>query len=136
MRSYDTEVFHARLFVTFGYRLVDVSSGHGSTLVLVERIRHEADVVDLGWTWGLGFLAVWYAFCGQGDGARRIVIALVVGIWSLRLGTYLLSTRVLKPGEDAMWGNVKSGDPPPPGNSSFSFRRKLCSPSYFPGPFY
>ena len=67
----------------------------------------EADIVDVGWTASLGMLALWYAIGSQGDQLNRILVALYAGAWSLRLGTYLLCSRVLVSGEDERYAELR-----------------------------
>lgn len=75
-----------------------------SGLWLIHLIRKEADIVDAGWSLGLGILVVFYAFAIEGGAAeRKILLALMVGFWSLRLTYYLLRYRVFKPGEDGRY---------------------------------
>ncbi len=45
--------------------------------------------VDVAWSLSFAPVAVLYAALGSGWGIRRLAVALVVGGWSLRLGTYL-----------------------------------------------
>ena len=64
----------------------------------------DAGIVDVGWTFLLGVLAVVYAaVLGDGLPARRWLVASVAGLWSLRLGVYLLKDRVLGADEDGRY---------------------------------
>ena len=47
-------------------------------------------VVDVAWAYAFAPVAILYASCLDGWGARRFAIALLVSLWSARLGTYLL----------------------------------------------
>jgi steroid 5-alpha reductase family enzyme len=83
-----------------------------AALWLVQRARRDAGVVDVGWAAGLGILAALYAVLGSGDPARRLVVAVLAGTWSLRLAWYILTDRVLGKPEDgryrmlrARWGD-------------------------------
>lgn len=70
--------------------------------------RHEADVVDLGWTVGLGAAAVFYAACLPGGvPGRRWLVAAMAAIWSGRLGWYLWR-RVREPGEDGRYRDLRA----------------------------
>ena len=64
--------------------------------------------VDVVWSYAFGVLAGFYALVGQGWPLRRGVLALLVGVWSLRLGTHLLQ-RLAKhhPAEDARYGAMR-----------------------------
>jgi steroid 5-alpha reductase family enzyme len=81
-------------------------------LWLWQRRSGNAGIVDVGWTAGLGILAVWYAAAGCGSGSYRLLVALMAGIWATRLATYVLANRVVGKPEDgryqtlkARWGN-------------------------------
>lgn len=74
--------------------------------------RGEADIIDFGWTCGIGASALWFSLLGHGDSLRRTVVAVLALVWTIRLATYLMRDRVLKPGEDPRyhelrlkWGN-------------------------------
>lgn len=64
--------------------------------------------VDVVWSYAFGLLAGFYALTGQGWSTRRAVLALLVGAWSLRLGTHLLR-RLAKhhPAEDPRYGAMR-----------------------------
>lgn len=67
----------------------------------------DAGIVDVGWTFALGFLAAYYASYGAGDPQRRLLLAVLVGIWSLRLGLYLLFNRILPGEEDGRYQQIR-----------------------------
>src|ERR1700681_1625708 len=48
-----------------------------------------AGIVDIAWSAGFAPVAVGYAAAGDGALARRLLIASMVSIWSVRLGAYL-----------------------------------------------
>ena len=54
-----------------------------------------ASAVDVAWSYGVGLGSVFALSLGDGDATRRLVIAALIGVWSLRLGTYLLVDRLL-----------------------------------------
>lgn len=58
-----------------------------------------AGTVDIGWAFGLGILGVLYAVFGTGDPVRRYIVAAMVGIWSVRLGSHLFVRIVGQPEE-------------------------------------
>jgi len=60
-------------------------------------------VVDVGWVAGMGAMALTLAFTGSGDPIRRMLAGLFAGVWSLRLGFYLLRTRVIGAPEDGRY---------------------------------
>lgn len=67
-----------------------------------------AGIVDVAWASGFVILALFCAATAEGWIARRILIALMVIIWSLRLGSYL-TMRFLKfwPEEDPRYREFK-----------------------------
>ncbi|MDX1396029.1 MAG: DUF1295 domain-containing protein [Gemmatimonadota bacterium] len=80
-----------------------------AALWLVQRRLLEADVVDLGWTAGLGLAAVFYAWVlPDGVAWRRWLVAAMAGIWAARLASYLLLTRVLRGGEDGRYVDLRA----------------------------
>ena len=75
--------------------------------VVQVRVR-DATHVDVGWAYCLGFLAVLYAALGDGDASHRILIAVLGGLWSLRLGTYLVRNRLLGKPEDGRYAALRA----------------------------
>ena len=69
----------------------------------VARRVNKVGVVDVGWAWATGLLAVAVLLAGDGDPVRRAVAAGCIGLWSLRLGTYLLFNRVIGAEEDGRY---------------------------------
>jgi steroid 5-alpha reductase family enzyme len=72
-------------------------------LWVVQLWRQEADIVDVGWSGGLGLLAIHYALHCDGLFARRMLVGTLVIIWSYRLASYLFRARVLVSGEDGRY---------------------------------
>lgn len=66
---------------------------------LVSVVIKNASIVDI--VWGLGFVAVSWVLAWRidGDSGRQMLMAVMVGIWGLRLGGYL-AKRNLGHGED------------------------------------
>jgi steroid 5-alpha reductase family enzyme len=64
--------------------------------------------VDVVWSYAFGLLAGFYALTAAGWAPRRGLLALLVGVWSLRLGTHLLR-RLAKhhPAEDPRYGAMR-----------------------------
>jgi steroid 5-alpha reductase family enzyme len=46
--------------------------------------------VDVAWSYAFALLAAFYAILGSGWAPRRLILATMAGLWSLRLGTHLL----------------------------------------------
>ena len=76
-------------------------------LWVIQVWKEEADIVDVGWSAGLGLLAIYYALHADGLFSRRILVAFLVVVWSYRLASYLLRTRVLKEGEDSRFSGLR-----------------------------
>ncbi len=72
----------------------------------VQRKRHNAGIVDIAWSFGTGLLAVGFAASIEGDPARRVLVALLAGLWGARLGFYLLR-RVLGESEDGRYRMIR-----------------------------
>lgn len=66
-----------------------------------------AGIVDAGWTFGVGGLAVFYAVAADGALGRRAAIAGVMAIWSLRLGFYLVRDRIVGSNEDGRYQTLR-----------------------------
>ncbi len=64
--------------------------------------RHNAGIVDIAWSFGTGLSAVFFAMAATGDPGRRIVVAIIAGLWGLRLGS-ALAVRVLSEKEDGRY---------------------------------
>ena len=63
---------------------------------LIQRRTGDAGIVDVIWAGSLGAAALAAAYFGPGDMTRRLVVASIAGIWSIRLTTYLFTDRILK----------------------------------------
>ncbi|MDQ3672097.1 MAG: DUF1295 domain-containing protein [Actinomycetota bacterium] len=66
------------------------------------RIR-DASHVDVAWAMLIACAALAYALLADGDGAHRVLAALLASIWGFRLGLYLLFNRVLGKEEDGRY---------------------------------
>lgn len=72
-------------------------------LWFVQRRTGDAGIVDVGWSYLLGAAAVFAALTADGSLVYRVLIATLVGVWSLRLGTHILVDRVLSGAEDGRY---------------------------------
>jgi steroid 5-alpha reductase family enzyme len=72
----------------------------------------DVSIVDVAW--GLCFVLVaWVAFAaGDGDAGRRLLLAVLVSAWGLRLAGYIGARKLRHPGEDPRYGawRAKHGD--------------------------
>jgi steroid 5-alpha reductase family enzyme len=67
------------------------------------RLVHNAGIVDAGWALGVGLAAIACALAGSGDPLRRLLLGVLAGAWSFRLGLFLLRDRVLSGKEDGRY---------------------------------
>lgn len=77
-------------------------------LWIIQVIRKDAGVVDIGWTAGVGAMAVYAAAVGEGWLPRRILLGAMGGIWALRLVLYILKDRILCEKEDSRYQRLRS----------------------------
>jgi len=78
-------------------------------LWLIYRVTNKPMIVDAGWGIGLALIGMLYAWSGEGDAMRRLVLGAMTGLWGLRLGLYLLFTRVLGSHHDARYDMLEKG---------------------------
>ena len=83
---------------------------------------NNASVVDVAWSLGFTLLVGAYWLVGRGASDRKTLIAVMVAVWSLRLGTYLWR-RVAKhhPEEDGRYGTLRAQFPNHPWLMFFGF---------------
>ena len=86
----------------------------GMLLLWAWQIRsRDASLVDVAWAYGVGIAAVITLLLGDGDLLRRVILAILVGVWSLRLGTHLLRDRILRAtGEDGRYAHWRASAGP------------------------
>jgi steroid 5-alpha reductase family enzyme len=77
-------------------------------LWIIQVVRRDAGVVDIGWTAGVGAMAVYAAVTGDGWWPRRLLIGGMGGIWSLRLVLYILKDRILCGKEDSRYQRLRA----------------------------
>lgn len=76
---------------------------------LWQQKHRDAGIVDVGWAFGLGALAVYYGLAGDGHPARRLLVGVLGGAWGLRLAWHLLVDRVLGKPEDGRYQTLRAG---------------------------
>ena len=74
-----------------------------SVLWLIERIRKNANIVDVGWAGALGLTAAFLNVTTDSDHPRRWLVAVLAATWSLRLAGYLFVNRVVGKEEDGRY---------------------------------
>jgi steroid 5-alpha reductase family enzyme len=69
-----------------------------------------AGIVDIAWSAGFAPIAVFFALASSGDPVRRALVAIIVTLWSARLGGYLY-VRVMShhPKEDRRYADLRHG---------------------------
>jgi steroid 5-alpha reductase family enzyme len=73
----------------------------GMALLWARQLRtRDATSVDVAWSAGIALLTVYYAWVGEGDAARRVLVAALGSIWAGRLAYHLLTNRVLGNAEE------------------------------------
>jgi steroid 5-alpha reductase family enzyme len=93
-----------------------IASSLMAVLWLVQRRTGNAGIVDAGWAFAVGALGVLFAATSDGYLPRRVLAAGLIGVWSVRLATYILLDRVLGRPEEgryrtlrANWGSAADG---------------------------
>lgn len=76
-------------------------------LWVIHLFTGNASVVDPGWATGLALCAFVYALLGDGYEPRRWMVAAMAGVWGLRLGGYLLFTRVIGHPEEGRYVHLR-----------------------------
>jgi steroid 5-alpha reductase family enzyme len=79
------------------------------TLWLLQRRFGDAGIVDVGWTFGVGALALFFAVTAPGEPARRVLVAVLAGLWSLRLGLHILKGRLAAREEEGRYRELRRG---------------------------
>jgi steroid 5-alpha reductase family enzyme len=77
-------------------------------LWLVTLRTRNAGIVDVGWSAGVGLLAVFFAVTSSGETSRRVLIGVMLGGWALRLACHLLVHRVWGQPEEGRYRNLRA----------------------------
>lgn len=72
-----------------------------------QKKTHRAGVVDIAWAFSTGVIAAVCVYYASGDVVRRWIVGVMVGLWALRLGWYLLG-RLRREGEDGRYEMLKA----------------------------
>jgi steroid 5-alpha reductase family enzyme len=73
---------------------------------IISLLIHDASIIDIMWGFGFVVVAVVSAVVGDGSELRRYVFVAIVGVWGLRLTTYL-AIRNLGNGEDFRYAKMR-----------------------------
>lgn len=76
-------------------------------LWLRQRATGDAGIVDVGWSAGIGCMAVYGAALSAGYPARRLLVGSLAALWAFRLAGYLLRDRIGKAKEDARYRTLR-----------------------------
>lgn len=79
-----------------------------AVLWVVQARIHDASHVDAAWAVLIACAAILYALLADGDGAHRVLAAVLASIWGFRLGGYLLFDRVLGKEEDGRYRALRA----------------------------
>lgn len=74
---------------------------------LVQLRTKNAGIVDVAWGTGIGLVGILLALTSSGDSSRRWLLAGLVGVWSLRLSSYLF-WRVVGHPEEGRYATLRS----------------------------
>ena len=85
----------------FGWSAVAISATMAVAWAVLLRLNR-ASLVDVAWTAAMGVLALVYAAIAPGWLPRRILVAVLVGIWAVRLASHL-ARRIGRDGEDGRY---------------------------------
>jgi len=77
-------------------------------LWLYATARRDASIVDVGWSAGLGILAVLYGLTTEGYPPRVMLVAALAALWSLRLAGYLFVNRIWGRSEDGRYQTLRA----------------------------
>lgn len=76
-------------------------------LWLFQRRHGDAGIVDVGWSYGIGLLALFYVVTLPQANARSWLLLFLALLWSVRLGTYLLLDRIVGKPEDGRYQSLR-----------------------------
>lgn len=94
---------HAGLTYAIGIACVALAL----SLAWILQLRsHNANLVDTVWSWGLGWLGVFFAVFGSAPTVLRVMLAVLAGLWGLRLGVHLF-TRNRGESEDGRYARYR-----------------------------
>lgn len=78
-----------------------------AALWLAQRRTGNAGIVDIAWSAGVGLLAVWFAWGASGLVGRRIIVAILAAVWSIRLAGHLVR-RLQSEQEDGRYRKLRA----------------------------
>ena len=91
-------------------------------LLWLSQLRtRNAGIVDVGWAAITGSLAILYGLLGDGDPSRRILLAVLGGVWGWRLAWHLWRDRIWKQPEEGRYVTLRKQWSPHPDRAFFIF---------------
>jgi steroid 5-alpha reductase family enzyme len=72
----------------------------------VQRVRGNAGIVDVAWSFATALLGAWFAYVAEGLDERRLIVAAMVLVWGIRLGGHLWR-RVASEREDGRYRRMR-----------------------------
>ena len=76
-------------------------------LWLLQRRTKNAAVIDVGWTLGIGLMAIYLAASTPGPPLQRWLVGTLAGVWSGRLAIHLIVNRVVGKPEDGRYQRLR-----------------------------
>ncbi len=76
-------------------------------LWLIHFPLRNAAIVDFGWGFNLALLGIGYAYFGAGFGKRSAMLAVMTGVWGVRLALYLLFDRIIGHPEEGRYQELR-----------------------------
>ena len=77
-----------------------------TVLWALQKRNGRAGIVDVAWALGTGILGVLFAATADGDGARRVLVGALAGVWGARLAAHLWA-RLRREGEDGRYAMLR-----------------------------
>ena len=79
-----------------------------TVLWLIQRKTVNAGILDVGWSAEIGILGLLFAVTSNGYLPRRVLVGVMIGIWSLRLAVHLLTDRVIGHPEEGRYQTLRA----------------------------
>lgn len=76
-------------------------------LWFTQRRTGNAGIVDVGWAGTTGFLPILYGVLGEGEPFRRLLLAVLGGLWGVRLAWHLWRDRIWKQPEEGRYVTLR-----------------------------
>jgi steroid 5-alpha reductase family enzyme len=78
-------------------------------LWIAYRFTRKPHIVDVGWGFGIALVTAYYAIVGSGDILPRVLLAVMLGVWGLRLAGHLFISRILHDHRDGRYDALEAG---------------------------